>query len=340
MSAATLQKAESMIGVAPSVRIRTASPVDYPAMVAVHNRVYSDYPETPEEWQRYDERHDPKIRWQRFLAEDATTGEVVGIADYGQDEEMYHPRKFNIGISVISEREGAGIGSALYKRLLDALTPFDPLLVRTYAREDITRGVRFLLDRGFVEEMREWESRLDLIAFDETPFAGARERVTAQGIVIKSLAELADDPERDHKFRELDWAIALDIPSPDTLTQPPFEYFHKAVLANPNFLPEGWFVALDGDRYVGESALWKSEASIDLEVGATGVLREYRRRGIAMALKLHAIAYAKSTGCPQIKTWNEQNNRAMLSINEALGFVKQPAWIAYAKVLKTEEEGA
>ena len=40
---------------------------------------------------------------------------------------------------------------------------------------------------------------------------------------------------------------------------------------------------------------------------------------------------------PAIKTWNESNNRAMLSINEALGFVKQPAWVNYHKTIKEEE---
>src|SRR5262249_28262313 len=70
----------------------------------------------------------------------------------------------------------------------------------------------------------------------------------------------------------------------------------------------------------------------------TGVLREYRRRGIAMALKLRAILYAKSAGYSRIKTWNEQGNRPMLSINEALGFIKQPAWIAFAKKLSDAAE--
>ena len=125
----------------------------------------------------------------------------------------------------------------------------------------------------------------------------------------------------------------------DPLTKPTFEHWQKTVLENPNLLPDAWFIALDGDRYVGESTLLKSRADPNvLYTGATGILREYRRRGIALALKLRAIRYAKSVSCPQIRTWNETNNRAMLSINEALGFVKQPAWISFAKTLKEEEE--
>jgi hypothetical protein len=86
------------------------------------------------------------------------------------------------------------------------------------------------------------------------------------------------------------------------------------------------------------SQLWHSQASDDLYNGLTGVLRSHRRRGIALVLKLRGIAYAQSLGRPTIKTWNEANNRAMLAINEALGFVKQPAWIDFVKVLRPEDE--
>ena len=60
------------------------------------------------------------------------------------------------------------------------------------------------------------------------------------------------------------------------------------------------------------------------------MVRDYRRRGIALALKLHGIAHAKEQGYKKIRTMNESTNRPMLNINERLGFEKRPAWISFA----------
>jgi predicted GNAT superfamily acetyltransferase len=68
----------------------------------------------------------------------------------------------------------------------------------------------------------------------------------------------------------------------------------------------------------------------------TAVLRDERGKGIAMALKLRTIEYARTQGLRELRTWNASINRPMLAINEALGFVKQPAWITFGKDLSAE----
>ena len=95
-------------------------------------------------------------------------------------------------------------------------------------------------------------------------------------------------------------------------------------------------VAIDGERYIGISNLWLAEAPKELHTGFTGMYREYRKRGIATALKVRALGVAKSLGYERIMTWNDSTNAGMLGINYRLGFEKRPAWIDYEKVLDPE----
>ena len=52
-----------------------------------------------------------------------------------------------------------------------------------------------------------------------------------------------------------------------------------------------------------------------------------------MALKLHGIRYARQQGIHTIVTGNASTNAAMLRINDALGFQRQPRWINFLQSL-------
>jgi GNAT superfamily N-acetyltransferase len=67
----------------------------------------------------------------------------------------------------------------------------------------------------------------------------------------------------------------------------------------------------------------------------TAVKPEYHHQGIALALKLRVIAYAKEHDKPYIKTWNDSPNQAMIVLKERLDFVRQIGWIIYRKTLET-----
>jgi GNAT superfamily N-acetyltransferase len=319
------------------VTIRPFAPEDYAAAVAVSNAVYTEYANTVDEWRYSDEHRDPKCYFARYVAE--RDGAIVAIGECGQSAGMFHPRKFFVGVTVHPDWQGQGIGTSLYDHITTSLEFASPISLRSNTRAAWPHSLRFLAARGYKEEMRSWESRLDVAAFDPTPYADAEARTIAHGIDLTTYAGLAGDPDRDRKLFDLDMALARDVPSPEPFTPVSFEFYADRVLRDPDLLPDGWFVAVDRatGQYVGMCQLWHSQASADLYNGLTGVLRSHRRRGIALALKLRSIAYAKTLGRPTIKTWNESNNRAMLSINEALGFVKQPAWIDFVKVLRPDD---
>lgn len=66
--------------------------------------------------------------------------------------------------------------------------------------------------------------------------------------------------------------------------------------------------------------------------GVTATRREYRRRGLATALKLHIIQFAKAHGVQEIFTTNDSQN-PMYQLNLALGFKPQPSWVRVEKQL-------
>ena len=64
--------------------------------------------------------------------------------------------------------------------------------------------------------------------------------------------------------------------------------------------------------------------------GSIGVLGEYRRQGIATALKVKAFEKLREKGIRQVRTDNEENN-PMYLINVALGFKPEPYCYEYQK---------
>ena len=314
--------------------IRPFTPEDYPGLARIASAAFPDYPSSVEEMKFYDARRDAKCRHARWLF--MRDGRAVGYGEYSQRSGSYHPRRFHIDVIVEPAWQGHGLGKALYDQVMSALVPFDPLSVRVEIREDKVRSLRFLRDRGFAEDMRSYESRLDVAAFDPAAWADAEVRVRASGIEFKTLRELEDVPGHWQKHYEMMQELRADVPSSEPHTHLEKSVWLSAFLKNPGLLRDAYLIAVCGEEYVGVTTLRSSQSENGLTTGMTGVKREYRRQGIALALKLKSIAWAKENGYPSIKTWNEANNRGMLGINARLGFVRQPAWLDMVKVLKEE----
>lgn len=311
---------------------------DYMQAIAVRNAIWPEYPITVTEMKTRDETRSRRVRWGRYLVE--KDGRPVGFGGYFQTPWMYHPRKFQVELGILPAFRGRGLGTALFEHILRELEPFEPTMLLTTVREDYEDGVRFALRHGFQEVMRMWECRLRPEEANLAPFAGIDEKLAREGIVIRTVAELADDPERDRKLFELEGHIDEDIPYPLPPTEMSFQEWRR-IFKRPNVLLDGWFVAVHGDRYVGMTALHRSLADPGvLNIYITGVHRDYRRKGIASALKLRAIEYAQEVGARELRTWNEARNHGILAINERLGFVRRPAHIDFVKCLRPDEETA
>ena len=156
-----------------SLHIRPFAPEDYPVALELYNAVEPEYPMTEAEWRHWDTHQDPKLRWDRFIAE--VDGRPAAVLSYEQSEELYHPQKFHLSLNVHPDFRRRGVGSAGFAHLMQALEQYEPLEVRADVREDRPAAIRFAESRGFTELMREWESRLDLTAFDPSRFAAVRQ---------------------------------------------------------------------------------------------------------------------------------------------------------------------
>ena len=316
----------------PNLNIRPFEERDYPAIAEVLKAAWPDEAHSEASLREYDV-HAPQIKWGRFVAE--LDHQLVGVGEYTQFEGMYHPQKFGVWVTIKPPYRGQGIGKALYGAVLEALKPHNPISILSSTREDQPHALAWLHKLGFTEKMKYWESRLDVPAFDFGPWVGKIEAVEALGFGIKSLKELEADLEHKQKLYDLWLEARLDVPRPDELSVVSFEEYCKWVFDSHYYLPEGHFVAIDQStgQYVALSTLWKTDGNY-LRTGLTGTRRAFRRKGLALALKLKAIAFARAYGAQEIRTGNEAGNRAMLSINEALGFVKQPVWIDFVKQLE------
>jgi len=316
--------------------IRPFTPEDYPALARISTAAFPEYPSSAEEKEFGDARRDPKCRHGRWLME--RDGWAVGYGEYGQRSSSYHPRRFLLEVVVEPDSQGLGLGKALYEQVLSALAQFDPLSVRAQARSDKERTVRFLQERGFMEDMRSFESRLDLAAFDPAAWADAVSRVRAQGIEFKTLGELERVPGHWKKHHDMMEELAADVPFAEARTPVEKDVWLSTLLKNPGLVRDAYLFAVKDGEYVGATMLRSSQSDNDVTTGLTGVRRPYRRQGVALALKVETLAWAKRNGYSQVKTWNEANNRGMLGINGWLGFVRQPAWLDMVRVLKEEEE--
>ena len=99
-------------------------------------------------------------------------------------------------------------------------------------------------------------------------------------------------------------------------------------------LPAGSFVALANGEIVGYAGLmrWPDDPS-KAEHGLTVVHRDWRRRGLASALKQREIAWADENGIRELVTWTQTGNENMQRVNERLGYVVRSYSIAFTRDL-------
>ncbi|MEZ4869424.1 MAG: GNAT family N-acetyltransferase [Caldilineaceae bacterium] len=319
-----------------SLTVRPAVvPQDYAAIAAVLAAENPGYAETAEELAYDDASRDPTIHHATLVAEmsdelaDRQTPLLVGVAFVEHDALAHQEGKFVINLRVQPDWQGHGVGKALYAALLAHLAPSTPHELTAMVWHQHPRTPRFLTERGFVEAWRREDRVLDVTAFDFTPYTGLEERLAAQGITVKTYADLAADPDRLTKLHELDWALWQSVPYGQTVTKRSLTQFAAQEVDHPKFIADACFIALRKDAWIGYSNLSATEGGFNTEM--TGVLPAYRGQGVATLLKLYGIRYTQAHGKRRLETQNDAVNQAMIALNQKLGFVLEGANLRFVK---------
>lgn len=259
-------------------------------------------PMTPEQLLRRKERQPERLY---LLAEEDR--QAAGLALVAPTDS---PNRTYVGVRVLPDRRRRGIGSALYTTALAHAQTLEPEWVSTQVSEADPEAVAWAERRGFEENARQVELILSLRGDEQPPHP-------PPGIEIVEVT-----PDLHEAAYELTKEAWEDLPVPVPLEVAPFEAWLEEDMPGPIS-----FAALENGRMVGFAGLIGRDVPGLLEHGLTATRPTHRRRGIAMALKRHQIAWAAANGYRELITFTQDRNEGMQAINLALGYEEQPAWI-------------
>lgn len=316
-------------------RLRPFSEQDWTAISAIVTARDRNDPAGNELWLRKRREFNESSYIRRhYVAEHAETGQLLG---YGSIEQTIYLPRYSLILVIDPLWLQRGVGDLLLERLIGDLREVAAVTVTFRDYESASEIQGFLKEHGFTETMHLLDLRLTVSEIDIAPLLSAVEQVQARGISISTLhEERAGDPRYVEKLYELTSTLKRDDPARDSLTPPSYnEPEARLWLEQSYVLPDGYFIARDGDKYVGVTDLNLLEAMPGgVSHGFTGVRREYRRRGIATALKVCAIEYARRHGFSTIRAFNRPAHSSLLALNEKLGFQHLFSYVTLERCLK------
>ena len=273
-----------------------------------------------------------------FRRQYVVENELKQIIAYGAVEQTIYLPKYTLLLLTDPRWLEQGAGNLLLDRLLDDLQEAQAITVSCRQRASETELVKLLESRGFIETSRVLDLRLDVAGLDTSTLAALTQRLAADGVSISTFAEQRErDPGCVEKLYALTTALSQDDPAPGPFVPPAYNAREALLwLEMPYVLADAYFIAKRADEYVGVSDVSLLDAVPGaLTQGFTGVKRDYRRRGLATALKLHAIAYAQANGYRMIQAFNKPPQKAIRALNEKLGFTVMFENLVLEKCLRT-----
>ena len=315
-----------------TVRVRPFADRDYVAFARIRS-TGEQLPTTPEGAREADREWDARFQRVRLVAVDEEDA-PLGYGEIYQEPARFEPDHYFLRLAVDLRMRRRGIGAMLWAELLKELEKREALGLYSWARDN-TACAAFLARRGFVEKIRSYD-QVRAVATAPVATPAAEERLAATGIRIATLADLMRTDQRAlEKAHALYYESRLDQPTLGRVVPLPIEKWRANFIDDPDALLDSYFVAIDGDAYVGETFGHRTAAEDVLGIGVTSVLPSHRRRGIARALKLRLHAYARAKGYREIHTDTSRENKGMSALNDELGYVIVESIAGYQLTLTT-----
>ena len=293
------------------------------------------------EWRRWESMFTDTTELRLVLL--APDGSVAGS---GNIQAGFFPRpdgSQHLSISVARDHRNKGIGSTM----LDAFEAEAKRrkLPRILAGASASKpfALEFAAKRGYKEIGRRIMSYQMLDSYEPGQWRDALDRIARQHIRIRTVEEVLaerDDAGKDrlwHEIWEAEGPMWDDIPFSTPTPHWPFARFEKMVVKNPQLLRDLSLLAFDGDRIVGLTTTGDREGK-DGWTYMTGVARDARGKGIAMALKVDVLARAKAKGRRAMCTVNDEPNKAMRKVNIKLGYQPVPDHVELEKNIEPTRE--
>ena len=298
-------------------RIRLAGTTDEDlALVAeIVNAVTPDDPTSIDEMRWADATYPGTFR---YLAE--LDGRAVGVATVGR---IYmQPPEFDAlwaTVAVLAEARRRGIGQRLLEAVSARARATGKGGLHIPAGDARPEGIEFLAHRGFTEYERAKLVRLDLVGRSAPPIdlpPGAR------------LTTLSAEPNLVEGVHGVALEAFPDIPGgkePDAVGD--LAEFRARDVDRASIPADAFFVALDEatGRVIGYASLMMLPGSRTVAWhDMTAVVRAWRGRGVAGALKRATIGWAIANGLEALETGNDVDNLPMRAVNARLGFRPLP----------------
>jgi GNAT superfamily N-acetyltransferase len=255
----------------------------------------------------------------------AAVDEHGALVGYGLARRFSWEREglFLIKASVAPDCRRQSIGTALADAAAQFALAHGATAFQTITRDDGDASVAYARRRGYALERHLITSTLDVTRFDDPHFRDAIQALQAGSIRFTTLA---DEPGEatERGLYELDKHASADNPGEDLPDFLPFADWRRLSIGRSDVRPDLVLIAKDGDRVIGMSDMAYTAETRSMHTGFTGVHRDYRGRGIALALKVLAVDAARRLGAAAMRTENDARNMPMLAVNRRLGYVPAP----------------